>query len=165
MIRDTTPDDHAAVLDLVGRAFNGGDEEVGIVETTWKLGAAHHHLDLVATEADEIVGYVVAADGQLGSDHTAAGIAPLAVDPAQQNQGIGSALMIELLRRAGDEQQLPLLVLLGNPAYYGRFGFEPAHRYGISYAPAGADSPYFQVRRLAPYDPSYRGEYTYCWER
>ena len=43
----------------------------------------------------------------------------------------------------------PLLVLLGDPAYYGRFGFEPAGPLGLSYLPVGADNPHFQARRLA----------------
>jgi putative acetyltransferase len=55
-------------------------------------------------------------------------------------------------------------VVLGDPAYYGRFGFEPAGPLGIEYPPVGAASPAFQVRRFAPYDASYRGAFTYCWE-
>ena len=40
----------------------------------------------------------------------------------------------------------PLLLLLGDPAYYERFGFVPAATRGIHYAPAGRDSPHFLVR-------------------
>jgi len=71
--------------------------------------------------------------------------------------------MTELLRRA-DGAGLPLVVLLGNPDYYGRFGFEPTGPLGVTYQPVGADSPYFQARKLTAYDPSYGGDYTYCWE-
>ena len=51
--------------------------------------------------------------------------------------------------------QWPLLVLLGDPAYYGRFHFEPADPLGLRYAPAGADNPNFQARQLPGYTAAY----------
>ena len=57
-------------------------------------------------------------------------MAPLAVIPHRQSEGIGSGLMNELLRQAEGIGE-PLLVLLGLPAYYGRFGFEAAGPLGI----------------------------------
>jgi putative acetyltransferase len=69
--------------------------------------------------------------------------------------------MTELLDRA-QSVELPLVVLLGDPAYYGRFGFEPSGPLAISYG--GPDNPHFLVRRFPPYDPSYRGAFAYCWE-
>jgi putative acetyltransferase len=71
--------------------------------------------------------------------------------------------MTELLRRV-ETAGRPLVVLLGNPAYYGRFGFEPSGPLGITYRPVGEDNPAFQVRRFAGYDATYRGDFTYCWE-
>jgi putative acetyltransferase len=71
--------------------------------------------------------------------------------------------MTELLRRAED-LGWPLVVLLGSPAYYERFGFEPSGPLGIVYLPVGAGNPHFQVRKLTGYDDSLRGEFTYCWE-
>jgi putative acetyltransferase len=58
----------------------------------------------------------------------------------------------------------PLLLLLGDPAYYARFGFEEAWPLHITYPPAGRESPNFMVRRLPAYDPALRGEFQYCWE-
>jgi putative acetyltransferase len=58
----------------------------------------------------------------------------------------------------------PLLVLLGDPAFYGRFGFERADVLGITYAPAGIGSPHFMARRLPGYEDAFRGSFTYCWE-
>jgi putative acetyltransferase len=55
-----------------------------------------------------------------------------------------------------------LIVLLGFPDYYGRFGFEPSAPLGISYRLER--NPHFLVRRLARYEPSYRGDFVYCWE-
>ena len=65
---------------------------------------------------------------------------------------------------AAEGRDWPLLVLLGDPAFYGRFGFEPAGPLGLSYLPVGAGNPHFQARRLAGYAAGFRGEFGYCWE-
>jgi hypothetical protein len=52
--------------------------------------------------------------------------------------------------------------VFGDPDYYRRFGFEPSGPLNVVYRPVGVDNPHFQVRRLPAYDPSYRGEFTYC---
>ena len=59
---------------------------------------------------------------------------------------------------------LPMVLLLGNPSYYRRFGFESTASLGITYAPVGEGSPHFQVRRLSSFDASLRGDFVYCWE-
>jgi putative acetyltransferase len=58
----------------------------------------------------------------------------------------------------------PILVLLGEPAFYGRFGFEAAGPLGLSYAPVGTGNPNFQARRLPGFIPAPRGVFSYCWE-
>jgi putative acetyltransferase len=165
-VRTATPGDSAGILEVVRDAFSSEDrdgrEELDIVESTWELKATAHDLELVAVEDGAIVGHVLAARGDLGGREAVA-VAPLAVLPSHQGAGIGSALMAELLRRA-EAAEIPMVLVLGDPAYYGRFGFEPSGPIGISYRPAGAGNPHFQVRRLAGYDPSDRGQFTYCWE-
>lgn len=165
-VRTASEADRRQILGVIRGAFSDstghGREEVEIAEATWWRRAVPRHLELVAVDGPTIVGHVLTGWGALDGRRVV-GIAPLAVRPDRQGLGIGSALMAELLRRAG-RAELPLVVLLGHPAYYGRFGFEPAGPLGISYAPAGAGNPGFQVRRLAGYDPSFRGEFTYCWE-
>lgn len=71
---------------------------------------------------------------------------------------------MDALVHAATSRDWPLLVLLGEPAYYTRFGFEPAGSLGLTYPPAGAGSPHFQARRLDNYDARLRGTFTYCWE-
>ncbi len=90
-------------------------------------------------------------------------MAPVCVASSRHGRGIGSALMASL-RTAAEASHVPLLVLLGDPAYYGRFGFEPAGPLGLHYGPAGMDNPSFQARRLPGYGAAYRGEFSYCWE-
>lgn len=156
-----------AIVALVQRAFTSaghdGQEEVDIVTATWSRGATVDGLELVAVTDDAVVGHVLGARGQLGRDQVI-GVAPLCVDPGNQRQGVGTALMGELLDRA-DALKWPLAVVLGDPLYYRRFGFEPAGRLGIVYPPVGKDDPHFQVRRLRTYIPFLRGEFNYCWEQ
>jgi putative acetyltransferase len=165
-IRSARASDRPGTLRAVRQAFGtggrDGQEEVDIVEAVWTLGAAGARLELVATVDGVLAGHVLGSWGDLDGSPVI-GVAPLAVSPSHQGAGIGGALMVELIRRAED-LELPLLVLLGDPAYYERFGFEPSGPLGIFYGPAGWNSPHFQVRRLARYTPAFRGEYRYCWE-
>ena len=166
LVRTAVEKDRGAILSLVRAAFatggRDGDEEVEVVRATWEASAAPDGLDLVATEDGAAVGHLLCGVGDLAGREAIA-IAPLAVAPGHQRQGVGSALVGEALRRA-DADRWPLVVLLGSPAYYGRFGFEPASSLGIDYLAVGAGNPHFQARRLLAYDPSWRGSFTYCWE-
>lgn len=163
-IRPTLPEDRPEVVDLVRATFSHGDQdglaEVDIVDRTWALDL-DDPLDLVAVQDGQIVGHVLGAPGTVGGVQLMA-VAPLAVLPSQQGQGIGSALMTELLRRAEDAGW-PAVVLLGNPDYYGRFGFEPAGPIGLVYAPVDPELPYFQIARLSG-DRPLTGTFVYCWE-
>jgi predicted N-acetyltransferase YhbS len=166
VVRTATPEDRDAILALVLAAFSSDDhdghEEVEIVTSTWEVGATSLGLELVAVMNRVIVGHVLAAWGDLGGRDVVA-VAPLAVSPSHQGVGIGSALMIELLRQA-EAAALPLLVLLGHPGFYGRFGLEAPGPLGIVYRAVGEGNPHLPVRRFESYDESYRGDFTYCWE-
>jgi putative acetyltransferase len=165
-VRVAEPADRDSILRVVSEAFarggRDGREEVDIVVNTWKLGSVVDGLELVAVDGDSVVGHVLTARGDLGGREAIA-VAPLAVLPSHQGRGVGSALMNEMLRRAEADGH-PLVVLLGNPAYYGRFGFEPAGPLNVWYVPVGKGDPHFQIRRLPAYDPSYQGQFIYCWE-
>ena len=166
VVRPTLVGDRPAVIELVRSAFTDaardGREEVDIVERTWTLRTGDDVIDLVAIRDGEIAGHVLGAAGVLNGAPLLA-VAPLAVAPAHQGQGIGSLLMTDLLRRA-DDAGWPAAVLLGNPQYYQRFGFEHAGRAGVDYPPVGSESPYFQIRRLSRYTSSLQGSFAYCWE-
>jgi putative acetyltransferase len=87
----------------------------------------------VAEEEDEIVGHILLTRVELDppSDSRVISLAPMAVVPERQRQGIGSALVrggLEVARELGEE----VVVLVGHPEYYPRFGFELASRYGMS---------------------------------
>jgi putative acetyltransferase len=161
------PEDEAGILAVVDAAFSDAtrdaSEELAIVRATWAAKDADQLIELVAAH-DTVVAHVLAAPGNIdGVPTSVAGVAPVCVAPSHQQLGIGSALMESLVIEA-TSRGWPLLVLLGDPAYYSRFGFEPAGPLGLTYAPAGAGSPHFQARRLDHYDARQRGGFTYCWE-
>ena len=84
-------------------------------------------------------------------------LSPLAVAPAFQKRGIGSALVREVTSRARERGE-PLVVLQGSPAFYGRLGFEAAVPLGIRMAlPAWAPIEAAQVLRFEGYDRTMRG--------
>lgn len=160
-VRTATAADRDLILEVVRKAFRGGDDEVRIVNDVRRLGAVIPGLEQVAIADDTVIGHVLTSRADL-DDRTVAAVAPLAVHPDWQGRGVGTALMTELIDRA-DHRGWPLLALLGNPAYYGRFCFEPARPLGIVYPPV--NSPAFQVRRLSAYDQRWRGRFTYAWEQ
>ena len=57
-------------------------------------------------------------------------LAPVAVDPNYQKQGIGGKLVSEALKRC-DQMGVSLVLLIGHPSYYPKFGFKPARKYGL----------------------------------
>jgi putative acetyltransferase len=168
VLRSPRPGEEYAILAVVLAAFSSpgrtGDEEVDIVRGSWATGAPEERIELVADVDGAVAGHVLAVPGRVdGRAAAVAGVAPVCVAPGHQGRGVGTALMGELVQRATD-RRWPLLVLLGEPAFYGRFGFEPAGPLGLIYPPAGAGSPHFLARRMDGYDASLRGIFSYCWE-
>ena len=167
-IRPLVPADEEPVLAVVHDAFDGpghdGSEEVAIVQGTWRASAPPERVELVAVDAGTVVGHVLAAPGCLDGRATAvAGVAPVCVAPGHQGRGTGSALVRGMIRTA-EARAWPLLVLLGEPAFYGRFGFGAAGVLGLSYAPVGDGNPHFQARPLPGHTAAMRGVFAYCWE-
>jgi len=103
---------------------------------------------LVAERAGKVVGHVVFSRVALEPDTGApagAGLAPLAVLPSHQRRGIGSALVREGLALCA-ARGVAFVVVLGDPDYYGRFGFRRASTRGLGNE-YGADDA-FLVREL-----------------
>ena len=127
-IRPAAPADVAAIRALVSAAF-GRDGEADIVEAVRAAGDAL--VELVAGDSGEIVGHVLF--NRMTCAEALAGLAPLSVAPTHQSKGIGAALAragLDACRGLGIQG----CVVLGDPAYYGRFGF--------ARAPATLSSPY-----------------------
>ena len=113
---------------------------------------------VAATPADEVIGHVLCTRGHVGQAPVLA-LGPLTVRPDSQRRGVGSALMHAVLG-AADATGEPLVALLGDPAYYGRFGFRPSTGYQIT-PPRPHWQPHFQVRVLTGYQPQLSGMFTY----
>ncbi len=163
-VRQTRPPDRPAVLEIVREAFGDGKDEVSLVERVWAAPQLVAELDLVAEVDGVVAGHVLFSEGYVDVLPVLA-LAPLAVSPHHQRRGLGRALMEESIRRA-NRLPYPLMLLLGDPAFYGRFGFEPARNLEIHIAmdlPAGSADP-FLARRLNRCNPSVRGAFRYFWD-
>lgn len=132
-VRIESPSDREAVRALNARAFDGPTEAT-IVDTIRAAGGVT--LSLVAEDdAGDVVGHIlfspvtIERDGTLDAS-TAVGLAPMAVAPAQQHRGIGSALVREGLVRLR-EAGFGAVIVLGHPDYYARFGFTRASELGL----------------------------------
>lgn len=162
-IRAERAEDHDAIRAVVRAAF-GSPVEARLVE---EIRSSPHFivdLALVADVGGHIVGHVMISYTALhdGDRHRQIHmLSPLAVTPAFQRRGIGSALVHRATELA-DAAGAPLVILEGDPGFYGRLGFEHSVRHGIvidlpSWAPAEAA----QILRLRRYDPSIRGTVVY----
>lgn len=122
VVRENRPDDAAAFERLYAEAFP--DEDLlPLVRALLNEGPAV--LSLVALAGGTPAGHVAFTScGVEGSAQKHALLAPLAVMPTRQRQGIGSTLVREGLPRLKADGAAQVHVL-GDPAYYGRFGFAP----------------------------------------
>jgi putative acetyltransferase len=162
MLRPEMPGDAEAVAAVHRAAFpaaNGGEEpvEVGLVDALRSGGHLVDGLTLVAEVDDRVVGHVACSRGVVAGGAAAVGIGPIGVLPDVQGRGVGAALMTTVVRLATESGET-LLALLGDPAYYGRFGFVTSTDVGVE-APDPAWGVHFQALPLATDHP--RGPFTY----
>ena len=116
------PEDYDAVLNL-NRLVFGGNGEADLVDRLWRAGVVV--VSLVAIEDDEIVGHILFSELPIETDEgtiAAVSLAPMSVNPKCQRQAIGSALVRQGLEMCRERGRL-IVVVLGNPGYYPRFGF------------------------------------------
>ncbi len=134
-IRNETAGDIPAIRRVVSEALlmlaQSTGTEAGIVERLRAEGALA--LSLVAEEEGRVVGYLAASAARIGTQDGWGLIGPLAVLPSRQRQGIGTALIAEALRRLRETCRGAALV--GDPAYYGRFGFRAFPGLGVAGCP------------------------------
>lgn len=132
-IREASAGDLDSIVSVERAAF-GQEDEADLVRSLLADPTAEPTLSLVADVDGRIAGHVLFSAVQVEGaqpEVVASILAPLAIDPAHQRQGIGLELMrigLETLRARGCD----LVFVLGHPAYYPRAGFEPAGRLGLS---------------------------------
>lgn len=129
-IREEEPQDTPVIREVNIRAFGQG-QEAAIVDRLRQN--CDNVLSLVAIVENQVVGHILFSPATIESEDRTIrgmGLAPMAVLPEYQRQGIGS----ELVRTGIEElksRQCPFIIVLGHAEYYPRFGFERTSRYGI----------------------------------
>jgi putative acetyltransferase len=127
-IRHEHPEDLGAIYQVNAEAF-GRDAEAQLVARLRTGGKAV--LSLVAVVDRAIIGHLLFSPVTIaGASVRALGLAPLAVLPERQRSGVGTQLTRQGLAMCRD-QGWDVVVVLGHREYYPRFGFAPAHRFGL----------------------------------
>ena len=129
IIRNEEPRDFAQVRSVLKAAFptEAESELVGLLRTNGKAVVS-----LVAVCGDDVMGHILFSPVSTSppGDAKGIGLAPVAVRPDVQVQGIGSALIRTGLELA-QELRFDYCVVLGDPNYYERFGFDTASDFGL----------------------------------
>ena len=127
-IRPERDGDAEAIHAVTAAAFRSA-AEANLVDALRQQRASI--ISLVADAGALVVGHILFSPVTLGgADLGILGLAPMAVSPERQRQGIGS----ELVRAGLDAARVrgaAAVVLVGHPAFYPRFGFIPASRFGL----------------------------------
>jgi predicted N-acetyltransferase YhbS len=170
ILRRERPADHAAVhalhvaaftVDPVTGAVRGPDDvpEAPLVDELREDPGFLPHLSLVAVDDHAVIGHVLATRGWLEPLAVPVlGLGPLGVLPDHQRTGVGAALVHAVLavaEAAGER----VVVLLGAPAYYRRFGFVRSTDLGIA-PPEPGWGEHFQARLLS--GPPVQGTFRYA---
>jgi putative acetyltransferase len=122
-IQKVTIENRAKVYALLQRAFPGSDYEAGLVRKLHEHGRPVH--EWVCIHVNKVIAYIAFSNAYHGNDICGLHLAPMAVAPEFQKQGVGAELLGFALRQEAIKNQ-PLFVL-GAPGYYQRFGFEPCN--------------------------------------
>lgn len=161
-IRPERPADYPSIYRLVQAAFAGSEhtdgDEQNLVERLRRTPDYIPALSLVALDGETPVGHILFSRIRVGEDEALA-LAPLAVLPAYQGRGVGSAL-VEAGHRAAAGLGYTHSIVLGHPGYYPRFGYRPAAPYGIL-CPFDAPEDAFLAVNLLGEPVSLRGMVTY----
>jgi len=142
--------DYAKIFEVNRFAF-GQENEARLVENIRCLPSFQSALSLVAIASDRLVGHILFSEiaiASLQGDVMALALAPLAVLPEFQNRGIGS----QLVREGLEQCQIlgyKIVIVLGHPNFYTRFGFAPAINKGLR-SPFPVSDEVFMVLELVP---------------
>lgn len=154
-LRPEDPADEAPVARVLAAAFARPEvttpPEVGLVEDLRRSDAWIPELAMVAEYGGEVVGYALLTRVQVRTDGgtwPALALGPVAVAPHRQRIGHGAAV-VQAALDAATELGERLVVVLGDPAYYRRFGFGPADRLGLTSPWSGLGEPW-QAMVLPP---------------
>lgn len=147
IIRNEKIEDHEAVREVNLKAFPT-DVEATLVE---KLRSSMDVISIVAVQDDKVVGHILFSPLTIEKDEesfSALILAPVAVLPEYQKQGIGSKLVENGIIECKNQGH-SVITLVGHPEFYPRFGFKSAEACGIEH-PFEVPSDVFMVYELEP---------------
>lgn len=157
-IRDELVQDSVAIEELIRIAFSasqhGHHGEAELPSLVKEAGVAA--LSLVAIIDERVVGHILFTEATLRigqREIKGMGLAPLAVHPDFQYQGIGTALIRDGLSKLWT-QTCDFVIVLGAPNYYSRCGFRLAKENGISHGFAGMPQGFFLIQFRPDFDTS-----------
>ncbi|MBW4563168.1 MAG: N-acetyltransferase [Mojavia pulchra JT2-VF2] len=159
-IRSETISDYPAITEVNILAF-GQDNEAKLIEEIRHSDRYIPELSLVAEVEGLVVAHILLSYIDLVGKETfqVLGLAPMAVHPRFQRQGIGSALVqvgLEIANIRGEA----IIIVLGHPQFYNRFGFEPSVNYKIE-SPFSVPEEFFMVKPLQSYQEMHKGKVIY----
>ena len=150
LIRPETKDETGKVFEINELAF-GRKNEARLVDLLRKGSSFIPELSLVAVKDDEILGHILFSKISIVDNQSitqSLSLAPMAVLPGYQNQGVGSKLILHGLEKAR-RLLFDSVIVLGHKEYYPRFGFLPAKKWGIK-APFSISPEFFMATELTP---------------
>ena len=156
-IRREQKEDFPAIRELTIEAFSasefGHNGEADLIERIRE--ACGDSLSLVAESEGVVVGQILFSPARIVADShstTGMGLGPMSVAPRFQGKGVGTQLVqagLDLLAVQG----IGWVVVLGHPEFYGRLGFEPAGRFGITCEFPGIPDEVFRIKWLSEERP------------
>lgn len=139
IIRKEKPADYEAVESLIQQAFALAEHRDGnehrLVKNLRNSDAFLPKLSMIAEHNETIVGHILLTKVQIKNGDEAfdsLALAPVSVLPEFQNRGVGGKL-IEAAHHQAKTMGFTSVVLLGHESYYPKFGYKPAHTFGISF--------------------------------
>ncbi|MEK4250298.1 GNAT family N-acetyltransferase [Paenibacillus sp. FSL W7-1287] len=150
IIRTEEKKDYESIYEINVEAFNNREDEAKLVERIRQSDKFIAELSLVGQFDDETVGYALFSKATVHNENeveTVIVLAPIAVKPAFQKQGIGKALIEEGIKRS-KALGYNFILLIGHPTYYSKLGFKPARNYGLELTQFEVPDDVFMVYEL-----------------
>jgi putative acetyltransferase len=133
-IRPESRADYSQISDINFLAFNNQENESKLIELIRQSENFIPELSLVADKNGEIIGHILISTISLVTEQGSIptlGLAPMAVKPGYQQQGIGSELVIKALERC-KAMGFKHIFVLGHPNFYPKFGFVPSKNFSVT---------------------------------
>ncbi|MGZ9584488.1 GNAT family N-acetyltransferase [Paenibacillus marinisediminis] len=149
-VRTEQHEDHQAIRDVNIAAFDNRNDEADLVDRIRQSLYYVPMLSIIAEDDGEIVGHLMLSEAEVtegDQHHKVIALAPIAVMPDRQREGIGK-LLIEVGLKRCKELGYSLVLLIGHPTYYPKFGFVPARAHGLELRQFQVPDEVFMVYEL-----------------